>query len=396
MNKTLIFLFFTLIVQLLFAQHTSIPDPAFENYLKNNGMGDGISGNGQVLTANIENVTHLDLPSFADISDMTGIEDFTSVEFLDFSYNTVANINLSQNVNLEIFGCAFNQITSLDLSNNTHLTWVVCQNNSISDIQLNSPVLHTLECYENQLISLDLSQCPALETIDCHINNINNLNISECAELIHLTAWDNQLTDLDLSNNTNLINLHISRNNFIYIDTSYNMLLEGFICSYTNLESVDLSSNTNLISVSCSYNQDLVSMDIRNGNNGIINSFFAFDENLDCIYVDHAVATYLDNWNISETTTFVNNEQECEELSISSIEGNNAIKIYPNPVTEYIVISLEHDSAYELFEMNGKRINFGFFNKGLNSLNVSELTRGIYLLKFKFDNSTLIKKIVKN
>ena len=41
------------------AQYTAIPDPNFEDFLEQNGMGDGIPNNGLVLTANIENVTTL-------------------------------------------------------------------------------------------------------------------------------------------------------------------------------------------------------------------------------------------------------------------------------------------------------------------------------------------------
>ena len=396
MCKKTLFLFLSLTTHLVFAQYTSIPDPAFETFLEDNGMGDGIPNNGLVLTANIETVTHLDLPSFAGISNMTGIQDFTAVEFLDFSYNMVNNIDLSQNLNLSILGCAYNNITSLDLSNNTNLTWLVCQVNSISDIQLNSPVLHTLECYENQLISLDLSHCPVLETIDCHTNHINNLNISECADLLHLSAWDNQLTEIDISQNINLSSLHLSYNyNLSSLDTSENTLLTQLGCIHTSITSLDLVNNTNLTHVTCFANP-ITYLDIRNGNNENITTFNATNTDIECIFVDDANATYLENWLIDTTTTFVNNEQECEELHISSIEENNAITIYPNPASEYIIISLNHDATYELFETNGKRINCGNFYNGMNSIDVSDLTKGIYILKFKFEKGTLIKKIIKN
>ncbi|MCG2420281.1 T9SS C-terminal target domain-containing protein, partial [Aequorivita sp. F47161] len=59
----------------VFAQYTAIPDPNFENYLEQNGMGDGVPNNGQVLTANINTVTEL-LVNSLNISDLTGIEDF--------------------------------------------------------------------------------------------------------------------------------------------------------------------------------------------------------------------------------------------------------------------------------------------------------------------------------
>ncbi len=395
MKQKVFFLLFNMMSVMLLAQYTAIPDSAFEAFLEDNGMGDGTPNNGQVLTANIENVTHLDLPSFAGISDMTGIEDFMAVEFLDFSYNTVSNIDLSQNLNLKVFGCAFNQMTSLELSNNTNLEWLVCQANSISNIQLNSPVLHTLECYENQLTSLDLSQCPSLETIDCHINHINNLHISECVELTNLTAWSNNLTFLNVSQNIYLSYIHISYNSITHIDLTNNINLLNFSCTYGNFEALDFSNNPNLTSIGCSYNPQLNYLDMRNGNNENISVFWANDTNLDCIFVDDTNASYLENWHIDETTTFVNNEQECEELNISSIEGNNAIRIYPNPATEYIVISLENNSTFELFETNGKIISKGDLDKGINSIDISHISNGVYIIKLKLDKQLIIKNFIK-
>jgi len=111
--KNYIFLFFLLLgTNIISAQYTAIPDPIFENYLENTGMGDGIPNNGLVLTANINTVTTLDLPSFYGLTDLTGIEDFIALEFLDFSYNNVSSIDLSQNTALSIVGCAFNSLTT--------------------------------------------------------------------------------------------------------------------------------------------------------------------------------------------------------------------------------------------------------------------------------------------
>jgi len=379
-----------------YCQYTSIPDAAFETFLENNGMGDGIPNNGQVLTANIENVTHVDLPSFAGIVDMTGIEDFTAVEFLDFSYNTVTSIDLSQNINLQIFGCAYNQITSLDLSSNSNLTWLVCQVNFISSLQLNSTYLHTIECFENQLTSLNLSQCIALETIDCHINQINNLNISECIELTDLTAWSNNLTFLNTSQNINLSSIDLSYNSITHIDFSNNIQLLNFSCTYGNFEHLDFSNSQNIISVGCSYNPELSYLDIRNGNNENISSFWANDTNLECIYVDNADSTYLENWHIDETTTFVNNEAECESLHDNEfLDTADQVKLFPNPAKDYIAISIKKKAKHRLIENTGKIVRRGHFNVGLNSLSISNLPNGIYILRIEFDTSIITKKIIK-
>ena len=129
----LIFLFF--INAVAFCQFTEVPDPNFESFLEDNGMGDGIPNNGLI-----------------GVTDLTGIEGFSALEFLDFSYNQVNAIDLSQNLNLKLLGCAFNQLVNLDLTQNTQLEWVACMSNlSLTTISLNSEYLHTLEVHENSL-----------------------------------------------------------------------------------------------------------------------------------------------------------------------------------------------------------------------------------------------------
>ena len=121
--------------------HTYVPDDNFENYLEANGMGDGIALNDSVLTANIIDVTYLDIGRNSStppiISDLTGIENFTALTSLDcHSHNAIEYINLSNATNLRYLDCAENQLKSLDLSQN--------------------PALEELLCFGNQLTSLDL------------------------------------------------------------------------------------------------------------------------------------------------------------------------------------------------------------------------------------------------
>lgn len=101
--KQLIFLVFTFFLsEVLVAQYTQIPDPEFEWLLVFQGIDtDGLI-NGQVATSDIEDelVLLLDHPQ---IQDLTGIEDFTSLEVLKLLGVNVSEVNLSQNSNLEEF-----------------------------------------------------------------------------------------------------------------------------------------------------------------------------------------------------------------------------------------------------------------------------------------------------
>ena len=78
---------------LILAQQTYVPDDNFENYLEANGMGDGISLNNYVFTANINTVTNLDVNN-QNITDLTGIEDFTSLTYLDCNGNQLTSLDL--------------------------------------------------------------------------------------------------------------------------------------------------------------------------------------------------------------------------------------------------------------------------------------------------------------
>ena len=170
MKKLLLLLFlgFTL---LGFSQTTAIPDPNFEQALIDLGY-DTAPINGSVPTADISGVTSLDVNS-RNITDLTGIEDFTALTALY---------------------CYSNQLTSLDVSNNTALT--------------------DLYCGDNQLTSLDVSNNTALTYLNCYSNQLTSLDVSTNTALTSLYCWGNQLTSLDVrnGNSTNFANFDSTNN----------------------------------------------------------------------------------------------------------------------------------------------------------------------------------------
>jgi Secretion system C-terminal sorting domain len=372
--KKLILLFVTYFtMNLVYCQFTAIPDPNFEAFLEANGMGDGIPNNGQVLTSNIENVTVLDLPSAVGISDLTGIEDFLAVEFLDCSFNLLTNINLSQNLALKTFGCVNNQLIALDLSNNTQLEWVSCQGNQLTSLLLNSANLTVIECFDNGITSLDISQAVALTFLDCNLNQIPSLDTSQNTNLIQLVCWSNSLTSLNTSNNVQLTYLN---------------------CGRTNIDSLDLSSNSNLTNLVAPLIEELTFLDLRNGNNASMSVSAWGTDDLRCIFVDDAGASYLDDWMIDPFTTFVNNEGECDALSIPSLNEYKLV-IYPNPALEFITISLRSSADYMITAANGILFKKGQLKEGLNKISMANLSTGLYFIRVTSENGIATKKIIK-
>ena len=226
-----------------FGQLTMIPDANFEQKLINLGYDNGAI-NGSVYTALIDTVTNLNLYG-SNISDLTGIEDFTALTYLDCEGNQLTSFDVSQNTALTFLNCSTNVITSLDVSQNTALTY--------------------LNCSFNELTSLDVSQNTTLTSLDCWENQLTSLDVSGATALTYLDCWENHLTSLDVSNNTALNTLQCSNNN-------------------------------------------LTTLDVRNGNNTNITWFgAAYNPNLTCINVDDFQYS-LFNWtNIDPLSYFSNN-----------------------------------------------------------------------------------------
>jgi len=356
-----------------YAQYTLVPDSIFEDFLETNGMGDGVPNNGQVLTANIESVTDLNIPSFLGVTDLTGIEDFIALDFLNVAFNNLTQLDLSQNTELRLFGCRFNNLTSLDLSNNTKLEYVAAESNFLTSLILNSDYLTIIECNENQLTSLDVTQCPALINLNCALNNISSLDISQNVALDVLSCSSNSLSSLD---------------------TSQNLALRYLSCGRTNITSLDLSQNSNLEGFIALYNP-FSYLDLRNGNNANLGAVNVTGTNdLKCIFVDDASATYLDDWFKDPFTTFVNNEAECDALGFESYT-KNTWSVYPNPAKDYILISSQETSSYVLTNVNGAQLKVGDTNLGLSKISLENLSSGVYFITTYTKDASSTKKIIK-
>jgi len=261
---------------------TYVPDDNFEAYLEThdasgntvsvgdaNSMGDGIANNDYVTTANISGVTSLDVAS-QNIYDLTGIEDFSNLKYLECYENNITQIDLSQNINLEHLHCGANQLTNLDISNNLDLNF--------------------LNCHSNQLTSLDVSQNIFLSTlifynITGNSGQITTIDLTNNLLLTYLRCEGHQLTNLDLSNNTLLVQLYCDQNQLTSLDLSLNTNLTHVSAAINQLNSLDLSNLSSVYHIHVPGNP-FTSLDLRNGNN--INAALNANNcpNLYCIDVD--------------------------------------------------------------------------------------------------------------
>lgn len=261
--------------------YTLIPDVNFENKLIIEGLDSGIP-DGKVLTSNIAYVTDLELYN-SSINNLTGIEDFAS---------------------LEVLNCGKNQITSIDLSKNTKLKQLECYENKLINLNVSAnPDLWYLDCFNNKISTLDLSQNKLLQIVYCYENLLTNLNVSNLTNLESLDCPDNQLTSLDVSTNTALKELHCHRNKLQSLDVSKNVALYDLVC----------------------YSNELAYLNLKNGNNtnfilGQYTTIFTNNPNLKCIEVDDVIYSNT-NWSTIKDAT-ANYSTNCSSSFVAIPDQN--------------------------------------------------------------------------
>ena len=88
------------------------------------------------------------------------------------------------------------------------------------------------------------------------------------------------------------------------------------------------------------------------------------------------------------------------ELSTSELK-DSTFQIYPNPTKDVVYIvdkTIKNDIKVDIIDMVGKVVSTQTvkFDGQKGSLTTNNLPKGIYILKFKTDNGTITKKLIKN
>lgn len=422
------------------AQYTYVPDDNFEQALIDLGYDDVLDD--YVITGNINSIVNLHI-SGCDISDLTGIEDFIALEYLNCSFNLLSMLDFSSNIELNELICNDNNLTNLFLDYSTNLEILLADNNLLTDLSVTENLLlKSLSYYNNDINSIDLSNNDLLEILNISYNNHTSINISSCTALKKVFIIENNLSGLDITNNllleelfcsnnsisildldnntmlkklncsnneisnlnlTNKPNLNFlscSGNSISFLDISNNLDLRFLLCDNNQIIDLDVSNNTSLLLLYCNNNQ-LTSLDVRNTNNSNMIDIYPYDRAFDATNNPDLICIFVDNTSWSETnwlyidsnSTFVATEQDCIDLGVLDYE-KHVFSIYPNPVNKTIYFT-NNDiiKTLSIFNVQGKLIK-EFKNQ--ESYNVNNLKNGIYYIKIKDENHTEYKKFIKN
>jgi hypothetical protein len=102
------------------------------------------------------------------------------------------------------------------------------------------------------------------------------------------------------------------------------------------------------------------------------------------------------DWNILAADTFNGFGSHSSTLSTDN-NFSNRFKMYPNPTNgNQVFFNLSENATVNLYNILGKKIVTAKLSEKNNSLNISNLSKGIYLIKVTTGNQEIIKKLIKN
>ena len=308
------------------------------------------------------------------------------------------------------FNCHDNaaNITGLDASHNAELQTLICNNNAIASLNVSGNTdLIGLYCLGNALTTLDVSKNMKLANLYCYENSLTTLDIGNNTELAFLDCRSNKLTSLDVSKNKKLKNLDCRSNKLTTIDLSNNTELESFHCSENALSTLDLSHNSELNSLYCYGNNfttaaldDIYcSLPNRGGQAiiGLIQPLLnASSPDKDKVLATNGKNAATKNWaltyyeNDAEITGFTGTHQCGGGTGIEEAGDFPAFAIYPNPVKDILnIVADKPVHSIRIYNVYGTEVAHA---TDTNSINVSHLPAGVYMVRVDGKTTRIIKE----
>jgi hypothetical protein len=259
---------------------------------------------------------------------------------------------------------------------------------------LNNPLLRVFRCIENQITELDFTGNSALEVVYCGFNLLTTLDFSHNPLLEIVYCVGNTITEINVSQNPNLMSLDCAMNNIIELDFSQNPALELLSCYDNNLTVLDLSLQSNLVGLYC-FNNQIKSLNIKNGNNINMDRMLAYNNQLTCIQVDDVNYAYSQvceqqnyfGWCKDEIARYSEN---CL-LDIKDLATID-FQLFPNPAENMLNIqSTENIENVKIYSTQGFLVK-EVYSK---SIDVSQLSAGMYFAQITLNGKSFTKKFIK-
>ncbi|MBC7693809.1 MAG: T9SS type A sorting domain-containing protein [Burkholderiales bacterium] len=338
-SKHIIFFILFLYCTLLNAQIINIPDANFKNKLIN-GSTDCIFATSYTYSTGYSNdILVVDTNHNGEIEQSEAL----AIEFMKISFASISDVT-----GLEYF----TNLKGLTLAN-------------------------------NQITAVNLASLTKLEQIAIQQNQLTSLNLTGLINLKRLWCWNNQIFNLNFYGLPNL--------KIVY-------------CSHNLLSSLDFMDNPLFEDLGCNYNPNLTSIKIKNNHTQLFGSQTALNQcwnnnpNLNYICADAAeipaLQSFLASCNMTQAITI-------DSACALSVEGfaKNEVSVFPNPSTG--VVYLENTNSgfktVQVFNSIGQLISTQTLGVAASaSIDLSNYSKGVYLLNFQGEKGSKSCKVVKD
>ena len=295
-------------------------------------------------------------PDADKIADLSGMELFPNMTSIQFNYNKLTSIDVSNMAKLRGMSCSHNQLTSIH--------W--------------AQTLQGLNCAYNQITYLAPTELQSLRSIDCSYNQLQTLSFQGSGnEFIVLFCHHNQLTSLELPDMGTFAWFDCSFNQLPYLD----LTPLGPIGEYDAYALIDVSDNPMTVLRACTPYPYYAEIDLGNLPN--LTQIFALPVN-----------TSIFNFEITQhqlTGCTVNND--CA-LNMDS-QPLRQPSVYPNPVAEVLWLDVSEAQAtrFEIVDVAGQRLMERRYSR--SGIDVSGLAAGTYFIRVMTDDRVITAKFLK-
>jgi uncharacterized repeat protein (TIGR01451 family) len=280
------------IIQSATAQIINIPDSNFKQKILQAGA--DINGDGNIQLAEALQVQLLSVEN-SNIHDLTGIEAFTNLRYLNCNGNPITNIHFSTLTALEYLYCRNTLLTAINGSDIATVSSLICMDNPL-------------------LTSIDLHGIPAMTWCDCSANpQLKKMDVRNCTGLVTLFSGGNILDTLLLSGCSNLSDIYCDYTSLDTIDLHGLTKLNTLYISHNPLRSIDVSDCPGLRDLFCGFDSSLVYLNLKNGYPGNFTAGIFQNPNLKYIcadeedvlaYVNYLPGQSMPNVNVNSYCTF--------------------------------------------------------------------------------------------
>ncbi|WCM43409.1 T9SS type A sorting domain-containing protein [Flavobacterium sp. CBA20B-1] len=265
-----------------------------------------------------------------------------------------------------------------------------------------------------QILTSDALTVTELDFINKSPNNISWIDLDGFNDFANLEILKVQYgaTNISFANLSNLKNIYLDNCDLTSFDATPLSSLEELILECSSLDvppreirELDFSNSPNFNYLNVRELSYLERISLRNNQASSVSIILygGADPNL-CIEVDNPLdATNnlppYNNWSITWDGVHDYTNFYFSDLCTLSLEKfvNENFKIYPNPATDYVAVEQKttdgvHLQAVQILDSSGKLVRSVKGN--FDSINVSNLNKGVYLFVIQTDKGNKAEKII--